>query len=209
MSTHIENILRKLNSDYVTASELSVLLSLPDNARHAQVKRALAQGHLVRLNRGVYRRSGYLEKIKTHSFEMSQYLLWPSYVSLESALSYRGLIPEAVYKTTCVTSKRPNTIENNFGIFEYKKLPNQNFMIGVERIEDGEYVYLVATPWKALCDYVYCYKKDWSSIEPILKSLRIEREDLPKLDASECTNLAAYYNSGRVSKFLKGVLNEY
>ncbi len=209
MGTHLENQLRQLKSDYVTASELSVILSVQDNARHAQVKRALAQGYLVRLRRGLYRRADYLERVKPHPFEMSQYLLWPSYVSLESALSYRGLIPEAVYKTTCVTSKRPQIIENDYGIFEFKKMPNNNFMLGVERIEEGESIYLVATAWKALCDYVYCYKKDWSTMRPVLESLRIERDDLPELDKIECEQLVSYYNTRRVNQFLKGVMSEY
>jgi predicted transcriptional regulator of viral defense system len=208
MTSAIENKLRELTSDYVTSSELSVLLVLPDNARHAQIKRALAQGYLKRLTRGVYHKAGYLEKRKPHPFEMSQYLLWPSYVSLESALSYRGLIPEAIYKTTCVTSKRPKIIENEYGLFEFKKIPNKNFMVGVERIEEDGYVYFVATAWKALCDYVYCYKKNWTTVDPLVMSMRIEKNDLPTLDQAEYIKLTGYYKCKRIDNFLKGVLSE-
>lgn len=208
MSTLIEKALRTLKSDYVTASELSALFQISENARHAQIKRALAQGILVRLKRGLYRRSGYLEKSKSHPFETSGFLYWPSYVSLESALSFHGLIPEAIYTTTCVTTQRPKIIVNPLGRFEYKYLPHNNFFIGVERVEEGTSVYFIANPWKAICDYIYCYKKNWVSIKPLLTSLRIEPDDLPTLTKDVSQKLSDYYDCKRINEFLIGALNE-
>lgn len=209
MSSLIEITLRALNSDYVTAAELTALLPINNNARHAQIKRALAQGHITRLKRGIYRRAGYLEKTKPHPFEVAHYLMWPSYVSLESALSYHGLIPEAVYMTTCVTSQRSKTIQNEIGLFEYKQIPNQNFFIGTQRVQNGDSVFYVANPWKALCDYVYCHHKTWTNIETANESLRLDVDELPALDAKLCKNLIDYYSSKRVTSFLKGVMSEY
>tara|TARA_R110002110_G_scaffold415800_1_gene656264 strand:+ start:18718 stop:19347 length:630 start_codon:yes stop_codon:yes gene_type:complete len=209
MSSIIEKKLRLLKSDYVTASELAGFMSLSENACHAQIKRALKQGVLVRLKRGVYRRGGYLEKNSPHLFELSHYLMWPSYVSLESALSYHGLIPEAVYVTTCVTTKRASSVKNIFGVFNYKTVPKIEFFTQVQRVEEEAYCYYVAKPWKALCDYVYCYKKNWCSLIPLISSLRIDENELPTLSEDESNELSAYYHSRRVDLFLRGVLSEY
>lgn len=209
MSSLLERILRTLNSDYVTAAELAALLPINDNARHAQIKRALAQGYLTSLKRGVYRKAGYLEKSKPHPFEIAYYLIWPSYVSLESALSYHGLIPETIYMTTCVTTQRSKTIQNELGHFEYKKMPNQNFFIDVQRVQNENGVFYVANPWKALCDYVYCHNKSWVNIEPANESLRLDLDELPALDSKLSKKLIDYYSCKRVSSFLKGVRREY
>ncbi len=209
MTSLIEKKLQKFPSDYLTYADLCILLPLTDNARYAQIKRALQEGLLVRLRKGLYRRGQYLEKKKPHPFEMSQNILWPSYVSLESALSFYGLIPEAVYSTTCVTMSRSQKIENEFGLFSYQRLPKNNFFYGVSREVEDESIFLVATPWKAIMDYVFCYKKNWKNIAPLDKSLRIELKALPPLTVEMAKKLSFFYNSSRVQKFIDGVVKYY
>lgn len=209
MSSLIETYLQKWEPETLSVAELTSLLTLPANARHAQVKRALAKGLLIKLKRGCYLKSGYLSRKKPHPFSLAQILCWPSYVSLESALSYHGLIPEAVYTTTSVTVERAHDIRTPLGIFSYKKLPAKNFFIEIQRIQAGEEIFFIATPWKALCDYVYVYKKKWHNMAPLIESLRIEPENLPDLTSEEKNNLKAYYRSKRIDLFLDGVGNEF
>ena len=66
----------------------------------------------------------------------------------------------------------------------------------------------MAKPWKAICDYIYCYKKNWHSLGPLVESLRIEVENLPMLRSEEIQLLDEYYHHRRISRFLKGVMNE-
>ncbi len=209
MSSLIEKKLQTFPSDYLTYPDLCILLPLTENARYAQIKRALQEGLLVRLRKGLYRRGKYLEKKKPHPFEMSQHILWPSYVSLESALSFHGLIPEAVYSTTCVTISRSQKIENEFGLFSYQRLPKNNFFYGVSREIEDESIFLVATPWKAITDYVFCYKKNWVNINPLDKSLRMDLEALPPMSVEFAKKLSSFYNSSRVQKFINGVVKYY
>ena len=210
MSSTLEKALRTLDSDYVTAAELECILAMSSaNARYAQIKRALAQGLLIRLTRGVYRRAGYLEKTKPHPFEIAQHLVWPSYVSLESALSYHGLIPEAIYQTTSVTTQKSRLIQNAFGHFEYKTLAKNNFFIDVQRVQTKHECFYVANPWKALCDYISCHKKDWISMEPALLALRLEQTELPHLTPALKKALTNFYHQKRITNFLQGSLHEY
>ena len=72
-------------------------------------------------------------------------------------------------------------------------------------IAENNYRFFMAKPWKAICDYVFCYKKDWDNLEPLLESLRINREDLPMLRDEEIQLLDEYYHHSRLSRFLKGI----
>jgi hypothetical protein len=205
----LEKVLQNIPSDYVRYSELCSLLPVTENARYSLIKRSLKEEHLIQLKKGIYIRGNYLQKKKPHPFEMSQQIIWPSYVSLESALSYHQLIPEAVYSTTCVSIRRSSTIENKFGNFSYHKLPKQHFFLGVTRESEHEYAYFIASPWKAIFDYIYCYKKDWKSMTPLIESLRINIDELPKLDIEFANQAEHFYNSKRITRFLKGIDRYY
>jgi predicted transcriptional regulator of viral defense system len=209
MSSLLEKQLQSFASDYLTYADLCALLPISDNARYAQIKRALKEGYLIRLRKGIYRRGKYLEKNKPHPFEMSQHILWPSYVSLESALSYHELIPEAVYNTTCVTLSRSQLIQNEFGLFSYKPLPKKHFFVGVVREVDNKDIFLIASPWKAITDYVYCYKKDWTTLTPMMESLRIDSNLLPELNSEFAKKLITYYDSKRIQRFLTGIVKSF
>lgn len=76
---------------------------------------------------------GYLSKLRQDWYafsdlkgtpEMARYIAQriytPSYISLHYALSFYGIIPEAVTDITCVTSNRTATYHNDFGRFSYQ-----------------------------------------------------------------------------------------
>lgn len=209
MSSLLEKTIRELPSDFITAADIAAILPVSGNARYAQIKRALAKGDLIRLRRGVYRRAGYLEKVQAHPFEVAHYLYWPSYISLESALSFHGLIPEAIYNTTCVTTQRSKSFENFLGIYDYKRLPEKDFFIDVKRIQEQDSMYFMANPWKALCDFVYCYNKKWKGLKPAVESLRLDLDDMPKLNSEHSKQLIQYYSSSRITVFLEEIQSEY
>ncbi len=208
MSSILEQKLRNLNFPYLRSSQLHLLLPKSADQRSSQVKRALQKGLLIQIRRGLYLLDGYLAPRRAHPFELAQFIYGPSYISLESALSYHGLIPEAVYTICNVSIHRKKTFKTPLGLYSYDRLPIQHFFIGVERIEEPPYVFFMATPWKAICDYVYCTKKDWTSLRPLFESLRIEPEDLPRPSAEELSDLRSFYHQERIHRFLAGVAQE-
>jgi hypothetical protein len=202
----LENKLRNYYRPYITDAELEMLLDGTSDSRYGRVKRLLAQGKLLHIRRGLYcltEMMGYLTK--PHPFELAQHIYAPSYISLESALAYYKLIPEAVYTITSVCAKRSKEVHTPLGIFSYLHLPLENFYTEVVLIAANNYRFFMAKPWKAICDYVFCYKKDWDNLEPLLESLRINREELPMLRDEEIELLEEYYHHSRLSRFLKGI----
>lgn len=206
MSRLLEATLRSHPRPYLTDTDLEALLDGTPDSRYGKVKRMLAQGKLLHIRRGLYCITdviGYLKK--PHSFELAQYIYGPSYISLESALSFHNLIPEAVYTITSVTSKRSKEFETPLGIFSYQQVPLEDLYTEVELIKENEHQFFMAKPWKAICDYIFCYRKDWKNLEPLLKSLRINLENLPILRNEEIQLFDEYYHQKRVSLFLKGI----
>ena len=206
MSITLENTLRNYPQAYLTDTELSILLNRSQNSCYSKLKRLVAQGKLLRVRRGLYCLTpilGYPHP--AHPFELAQHIYAPSYISLESALSFHKLIPEAVYSVTSVCTKRSREFKTPLGIFSYLHLPPENFYLEVELITEDNVHFFMAKPWKAICDYIFCYKKNWDSIEPLSQSLRIHLEDLPLLRNEEIELLDEYYHHNRISHFLKGI----
>jgi hypothetical protein len=197
---------RDHRSPYLTDSELEMLLDGSPDSRYGKVKRLLAQNQLLHIRRGLYYLKGHTSK--PHPFELAQIIYAPSYISLESALAYHQLIPEAVYSITSACAKRSKEFHTPLGVFNYLHLPLENFYTEVELITEGEHQFFMAKPWKAISDYIYCYKKNWRNLQPLLESLRISREDLPPLSTQEIDRLDEYYHRRHVSRFLKNIAGE-
>ena len=213
MSTTIENNLWQNPSVYITEVQLAHLLGDSADSRHAHIRRAVQKGRLVRIKRGLYYLGERLTSNRPHPFEIAQLIYGPSYVSLEAALSHHGLIPEAVYTITSVTIKRQRSFKTSLGLFVYHTLPTDNFFTGVSYVQEGGHIFLLASPWKALLDYIYCYKKKWKGLEPLSESLRIDPEDLPKISKAELEQFKHFYQRENINYFInylpKECIDEY
>jgi len=112
-------------------------------------------GSIIRLKKGLYVVTSETSK-KTLSRELiANHLYGPSYISLESALSFYGLIPERVYSVRSVTTKRSKRFATQLGNFEYITIPQEYYAIGIrQEIVNNEYAFLIASPEKAICDII-------------------------------------------------------
>jgi predicted transcriptional regulator of viral defense system len=120
-----------------------------------QLARWVRDGRLIKIHKGVYTLAEPYRKIKPEPFSIANSLKSPSYVSLQSALSWHGLIPEFVPVTTNVTTTRPQIIETPLGRFEYKHI-SKGFFCGYQKVELSEkQEAFVAAAEKALLDLVY------------------------------------------------------
>jgi predicted transcriptional regulator of viral defense system len=140
-----------------------------------QLARWVKDGRLIKLHKGFYTLAEPYRKIKPELFSIANLLKSPSYVSLQSALSRHGLIPEFVPVTTSITTTRPQVIETPLGRFEYRHV-NKNLFCGYQMLEisDKQQAF-VATAEKALLDLVYL--TPGGEREEFLKELRLQNLD--------------------------------
>ena len=205
MSNLIESTLRQSSNAIITEGELAHLFPGSTDSRYARSKRAVQKGELIRVKRGLYVINKKLCQQTPNTFALAQRIYGPSYISLESALSYHALIPEAVYSITSVTIKRPNVFTTPLGNFHYLRLPTFNFFMGVTSIKEGNNSYLMATPWKALLDYIYCYKKNYHSLDDAAEDLRLDVDELLKISEADLKEFGNYYQNKRITKFINNL----
>lgn len=141
--------------------------------------RWIKQGYIARLRRGYYTFPDYKSK-NDFSFYFANRIYKPSYISLHTALSFYGMIPEAVSQITSVTSLKTATFKNDFGDYSYKNIKD-NLMFGYElKVMDESRRLMFATPEKALLDLLYLYP--FYNSEKEMEELRMDeyymREDL-------------------------------
>jgi predicted transcriptional regulator of viral defense system len=120
-----------------------------------QLARWVKDGRVIKIHKGLYAIAQPYRKITPAAFSIANALKSPSYISLQSALSWHGLIPEFVPVVTSVTTARPQTITTPVGRFEFRHVQTELFW-GFQKIElpDKQDAF-VATPEKALLDLVH------------------------------------------------------
>lgn len=132
----------------------SALLAGPDPPAEVrrQLSRWVSSGRVIQLRRGLYVLAPPYARASPNVLAIASQIRKPSYVSLQSALSYHGAIPESVPVVTCVTTGRPGRLETPLGEFLFRHLRPRLFW-GYRQVEvgGGESAY-VALPEKALLD---------------------------------------------------------
>ena len=190
----------------VNDRQLARLLGGSDDRRYGQVKRALKSGGLIQLKRGFYVLSQKYRTHPVHPFALAHTFIIGSYISMETALSFHGWIPEAVYTTVSITPGRKSkqVQHNQFGKFEFNPLAvnKPGFLSGVERhILDNQPV-LIATPLRALMDIVAYRKQSWVGINWIESGLRIDLSYLLALRRRDFKGLEGVYQHKKANLFL-------
>jgi len=209
MNKLTEKIFENAPYGYFTSQETAILFPDSEDRRYGLVKRAIAGGQIIHIRRGLYCLAPKYQKKKLNLYALAEHLYGPSYVSLESALSWHGWIPEAVYTLTSASLGKSKEFKTPLGAFSYNRVPQKVFYAGVERLTDeaGD-AFLMAQPIKALADYVYVHKKDWTGLTPAAEDLRIEPDEFESVAVAEIDELIGNYTSRRVVRFLKCVRKE-
>jgi hypothetical protein len=194
---------------YFTSHEAAVLFPGSADRRYGLVKRAIAGGEIIQIRRGLYCLAPKYRKKNINQFALAEHIHGPSYISLESALSWHSWIPEAVYTVTSVALGKSKEFHTPLGVFSYTPVPQKILYAGVERMADGAGdVFFMASPIKALADYAYVHRKNWTGLGPCAEDLRIDPEEMMTTRVDEIDLLLENYTVRRVRRFLEGVGRE-
>ena len=192
-----------------TRQEVGCWLGGSPDRQFGLLRRSLRAGEVLRIHRGLYCLAPKYLRQKVDLLILAQRIHGPSYISLESALSYHGWIPEAVYAVTSVALDRSREFDTPVGYFSFTRVPQQALYTEVARVETGPTgSFLLAEPLKALADYVYVHKCDWTTVGPLVGSLRIDDDLLAGIEPEPFDRLLAIYSSRRVRRFLDGLRKE-
>lgn len=167
----------------------------PANVRR-QLSRWTAAGKLLQLRRGLYTLAPPYQKTAPHPFLVANYLVQPSYVSLQAALAHAGLIPEYAAEVTSVTTGRPAQVETPLGRYTFRHVKASRFY-GYRRLDvGGGQRAFVARPEKALLDQVYLQPE--GETLSYLRGLRLQ--NLARLNLDVLHRLAARAESPKLER---------
>ena len=209
MDELVQNVIERSSRPVFGRAEAALWSGREGAALDALLKRAVNRQDILRFRRGVYGLSPRFSQEKIHPFVLAQYLYGPSYISLESALSFYGWIPEAVYTVASASMNRSKSFDTPVGLFSFTRIPQHIFYAGVrsEQVVPGR-VFLIASPLKALMDYCYVRKLNKPSVAFLQDSLRIEAGELEALTPGDFDELVDVYPQGRVLAWLEGLRKE-
>lgn len=174
----------------------------PNDKVHA----LLNEGALESVKKGLYIAGSALNTAKPEPSLLANHILGPSYVSLDTALSYHGWIPERVYEVASMTTKASRRFTTPLGVFTYTHLSLPYYAFGIRQIQlaDDQYA-MMASPEKALFDKVITtsgliLRSRTQVLNYLLEDLRINEDrlrecDLPNMshwvqDASKAESLS-------------------
>ncbi len=203
------SILKQIETPYVDAQTLLPFLCGYQRPRDA-ILRMVKNGELIRLSNGFYL---VAEKIEQKSGRVIPYeqvanrLYGPSYVSLEWALSFYGMIPERVHTVTSMTNGRDKTFHTPIGDFVYHRLNDVKYSVGVTQKAEANFLgnFFIASPEKALADLVFvtCRYLDKEELKiELLESKRIDPEALLQMDKELLSQIATAYRAKSVDHLL-------
>jgi len=164
----------------------------------------MRNGVIIRVKKGLYI---FGEKFRRYPYSrelLANLIYGPSYVSLDYALSYYGLIPETVEIITSVTTNRSRRFSTPVGLFTYRRIPVSAYAQGFIQFEaENKQVFLMATREKALADKLISLRgvtfDSLSEIAEFLEEdLRIDTEILRSLSVEMIEQYAAGYRSRKL-----------
>lgn len=166
-----------------------------------QLSRWVREERVLSLRRGMYALAEPFRRGRLAGPSLANALYTPSYLSGAWVLGYYGLIPEAVFTYTSVTTRVPRHFENAVGVFAYGHLDRRFFWGYGRREVDGDSV-LIASPEKALLDYWHLHLGEWTDHR--VREMRFQQTGL--VDPGELTRGALRFGLPRLQRAVAAFL---
>jgi predicted transcriptional regulator of viral defense system len=185
MKVDVRNRIQAEIFDYQTLTNALKDLSSPRD----KITDMLRQGIIIRIKKGLY---VFGDKFRRHPYSkelLANLVYGPSYLSLDYALAYYGIIPERAEALTSVTMSRSRRFSTPVGLFIYRQIPARAYEAGMVRVEaENGQAFLIASPEKALADKIVSVRG--APIASIAEMRRFLEEDL-RIDAGALRSLSA------------------
>ena len=162
-----------------------------------KISELVRQGLLQLVKRGIYIPGPALKMATPEPFLLANHLLGPSYISVETALAYRGWIPEKVFEISSITIRNSTVYDNSTGRYTYIHLPLPYYSFGVQCVAlTQKQTAMVATPEKALCDKIVTtagvlLRSTNQVMEFLIDDLRIDEDRLEQIDVGMISSWVA------------------
>lgn len=187
----------------VDSKEVSFLFPSKE-VMQVQFSRWVRVGRLIKVRRGLYLIPEMFRKRPIFWGYLAQRIVSPSYVSLEKALEFYGIIPERVSEITSLTTRRPVRYEVEGRAYSYRHISVRLFW-GYEVFEQDGQKGFIALPEKALLDLFYFSHVDKKRAFDFFEEMRFD--NLQILNKERLLHFASMW--GEKQLYLAEALLEY
>jgi len=195
------------NYPFFRSNVFNHLTSKP-NVLRRQVVDWVKRGLVIVLKRGVYTLNAADRSVGLSAYFLANNLYTPSYVSLESAMTYYGFIPEKVHLITSVTTKKTQEFHNKIGDFKYHHIKTSVFNYFVTVADEFGNNFYLATPEKTLIDFMYIRMLKLPKIDEDIFAVSYRLQNLEKLEVKKLKIIAASYDSEKMNYLVKLLIKE-
>lgn len=157
------------------------------------------KGSVVQLRKGLYVLGREDRKIEPSLYYLANQIFIPSYVSLESAFAFYGLIPEFVAQITSVTTRKTCKFQNEFGVFSYQHLKPKCFTGFSSLLDENGLNTLIAQPEKAIVDFLYLNLSRFNVNKRDIFKESHRFQNCNKLNKKKIKTFAALFESNKLS----------
>ena len=113
----------------------TLMVALEEYARpRDKITDLIRKNNIIRIKKGLYIFGDDYRRYPFSRELLANLIYGPSYISLEYALHYHGLIPERVEALTSITTGRSRIFLTPVGLFKYYCSPLQAFQTGMLRV---------------------------------------------------------------------------
>jgi hypothetical protein len=153
-----------------------------------KIRELIKKGELISIRRGLYIPGPKIDLPSPNNFLIANHLRGPSYVSLESAMSFWGMIPERVFEICSVTLKTSKKYSTPIGRFSYQHVDSPYYSFGIESVTlEPLQTAMIATREKAICDKIILtsgvlLRSISQTTDFLLEDLRIDEDALKTLN---------------------------
>lgn len=185
--TEIIQKLKTINLGLFSITDFKKIFSISkDNTAYKIIARLTKSGILKKMIKGKY----LFTLISTDDFQIANFMYPSSYISLESALSFYSILAQFPHQITSITAKKTRNIETLNKEFTYFHIKPSLFF-DYEKKDN----FLIASPEKALLDYLYFASKG-------LRDASLDEFDLSIINKKKLNKLAHEI----LNKNLNGIL---
>jgi len=119
-----------------------------------QIVRWQKRGLLIPLKKGFYTLRTSERRVECDPRVVARMIYPPSYISLETALSFYDMIPERVVEVTSLTTLKTASFQTALGRFTYRHIKPEAFSgFTLQEVPAG--TFFLAGPEKAVVDFIY------------------------------------------------------
>ena len=165
-----------------------------------QLERWRKTGRVIRLKKGIFILADDDRKAEPSRAYIANQLYSPSYVSLEYALNYYGLIPERVIDITSVTSRKTMKLDNKIGTFVYQHVKPCAYR-GFEMVKgENGLSFFIAEPEKAVVDFFYLGLRGVTVDSPDIFEGSYRFQNTKGLDPVKILRMAKFFKNKKLIK---------